>query len=55
MVRSWLLSQLVLVRPRRVVGDEIQVQEVVGGSVTLLHGLIVWRRGVDGIGGRARS
>ena len=24
-------------------------------GATLLHGLIVWRRGVDGIGGRARS
>jgi hypothetical protein len=24
-------------------------------TTTLLHGLIVWRRGVDGIGGRARS
>jgi hypothetical protein len=22
---------------------------------TLLHGLIVWRRGVEGVGGRARS
>jgi len=24
-------------------------------ATTLLHGSIVWRRGVDGIGGRARS
>jgi hypothetical protein len=37
------------------VGPIVLVRLEMNLSDTLLHGLIVWRRGVDGIGGRARS
>ena len=42
------------VAPVKKMSDDAPDHRVFAGP-TLLHGLIVWRRGVDGIGRRARS
>ena len=56
-ITKWVLATGIVCSSSAIASDLAFAggKDIVIGIATLLHGSTVWRRGVEGIGGRARS